>query len=221
MYIENASNDTSNGTLNMVLSIGATTIVPTTNTNVTHNCEVPSKTKPTSSYDALLYIVVVLSFYACSMVILMIKYVRREKEEAQMAHYYSEFVAREQFKSPRFQVKQYMKTFAYIDNNKDVIRDDNSEDYISCLDVTVADDKLLSEQRNNAFPGGVTGERTNDAFMNRATAKQTNDAYLNAVSSEQTNDAFLNIAAGEQTNDAFLHGADGMEQMANSRMRLF
>ena len=222
MYLQNTSNDTSNGTLNMVLSIGATTILPTTNTNVTHSCEAPSKTKPTSSYDALLYIVVVLSFYACSMVILMIKYVRREKEEAQMAHYYSEFVAREQFKSPRFQVNQYMKTFADIGNNKDVIRDDNSEDYISCLDVTVADDKLLSDQRNNAILGRVTGEQTNEDFMNRATAKQTNVAFLNGVSSDrtndaflnivaagQTNDAFLNIAAGEQTNDAFLHGVAG------------
>ena len=225
MYIQNASNDTSNGTLNMVLSIGAITIVPTTNTNVTQSCEVPSKAKPTSSYDALLYIVVVLSFYACSMVILMIKYVRREKEEAQMAQYYSEFVAREQFKSPRFQVKQYMKTFADINNIKDVIRDDNSEDYISCLDVAVADDTLLGDQRNNAFQGGVTGEQTNEAFMNRATAEQTNDAFLNGVSSEQTNDAslnivageqtddaFLNIAAGEQTNDAFLHGIAGEQQ---------
>ena len=121
----------------------------------------------------------------------MIKYVRREKEEAQMAQYYSEFVAREQFKSPRFQVKQYMKTYADINNIKDVIRDDNSEDFISCLDVTVADDKLSSDQRNNAFQGGVTAEQTKEAFMNRATAKQTNDAFLNGVSSEQTNDALM------------------------------
>ena len=61
-----------------------------------------------TSVNALTYIVVVLFFYSVSLVILMVKYVRREKEEADLRHYYYEFVSRDRFHSPRFQNKVYM-----------------------------------------------------------------------------------------------------------------
>ena len=47
--------------------------------------------------SAFMYIVVVLSFYAVSMVLLMIKYIKREREEALFDYYYLEFVKRESF----------------------------------------------------------------------------------------------------------------------------
>lgn len=56
-------------------------------------------------YDAFAYIIVVLSFYALSMVLLMIKYVRREEEDISLDYYYTEFVKREQFQNPLFKNK--------------------------------------------------------------------------------------------------------------------
>ncbi|RUS70542.1 hypothetical protein EGW08_021695 [Elysia chlorotica] len=61
------------------------------------------------SLDALLYIVIVLLFYAFSIVILMVKYVRREREEASLRNYYHEFVSRDKFKSPQYRNKQSMR----------------------------------------------------------------------------------------------------------------
>ncbi|XP_060085674.1 uncharacterized protein LOC132565086 [Ylistrum balloti] len=53
-------------------------------------------------FDAFAYIFVVLSFYAVSMVLLMIKYIRREEEEVCLSYYYTEFVKREKFQNPIF-----------------------------------------------------------------------------------------------------------------------
>ena len=53
------------------------------------------------SLDALLYIVVVLSFYAFAMIILMIKYIRRENQEAELRYIFLEFVKRDNFKDNR------------------------------------------------------------------------------------------------------------------------
>ena len=50
-----------------------------------------------SDLNAFMYIVVVLLFYAVSMVFLMIKYIRREEEEATLDNYFTDFVKREQF----------------------------------------------------------------------------------------------------------------------------
>ena len=61
------------------------------------------------SLDALLYIVIVLLFYAFSIIILMVKYVRREREEASLRNYYHEFVSRDKFKSPQYRNKQSMR----------------------------------------------------------------------------------------------------------------
>ena len=51
----------------------------------------------TNEINAFMYIVVVLLFYAISMVFFMVKYIRREEEEATLEHYFTEFVKREKF----------------------------------------------------------------------------------------------------------------------------
>ena len=52
--------------------------------------------------NALMYIVVVLMFYAVSMTLLMVKYIKQEKEEALLDHYYNEFVKRDTFNNLKF-----------------------------------------------------------------------------------------------------------------------
>ena len=59
--------------------------------------------KADGSQDALLYIVIVLSFYALAMIVLMVKYVRRENQEAQLRYYYTEFIKRDKFHSAAYQ----------------------------------------------------------------------------------------------------------------------
>ena len=54
--------------------------------------------EPEVNINAFIYIVVVIGFYAISLVVLMIKYVRRENHEAHLQYYYIEFVKREQFR---------------------------------------------------------------------------------------------------------------------------
>ncbi|CAG5123566.1 unnamed protein product [Candidula unifasciata] len=47
-------------------------------------------------------------FYAFSIVVLMVKYIRREREEANLRNYYYEFVSREKFRSAQFRNRQIM-----------------------------------------------------------------------------------------------------------------
>lgn len=47
------------------------------------------------SANAYLYILFVLMFYAFSIVILMIKYIKREREGSKLEYYYNEFVKRD------------------------------------------------------------------------------------------------------------------------------
>ncbi|KAK3089552.1 hypothetical protein FSP39_004547 [Pinctada imbricata] len=65
-----------------------------------------------TDFDAFLYIIVVLSFYATSMVLLMIKYIRREEEEISLDHYYTEFVEREHFHDIRNRNKMLVQLIA-------------------------------------------------------------------------------------------------------------
>lgn len=58
--------------------------------------------------DALFYIITVLLFYACSIVILMVKYIRRERQEAEFSSYYHDYVLRDQFHQPQYQNLAYM-----------------------------------------------------------------------------------------------------------------
>lgn len=58
--------------------------------------------------DAFFYIIVVLSFYAISIVLLMIKYIRREQEETSLDYYYTEYVKRTWFQRPDVQNRMAM-----------------------------------------------------------------------------------------------------------------
>ena len=58
------------------------------------------------SHDALLYIVVVLSFYAFAMIVLMVKYIRRENQEAELTFYYTEFIKREKFQHSTYKTQR-------------------------------------------------------------------------------------------------------------------
>ena len=64
--------------------------------------------------DALLYIVVVLLFYAFAMVVLMIKYIRRENQEAELSFYFTEFVKRDQFQDSRYQNKKSVEAMKTV-----------------------------------------------------------------------------------------------------------
>lgn len=102
-----------------------------------------------TSNDALLYIVTVLLFYSLSMVILMIKYIRREREEAEMEHYYSEFVTREKFKTPKFELQSYMKLLKYkqeylSERSKAV----SGERGIECVNVPLVKDERQDDHKS-------------------------------------------------------------------------
>lgn len=60
------------------------------------------------SNDPLFYIITVLMFYALSIIILMVKYIRRERQEAEFDSYYFEFVTREKFQTAQFMNTQKM-----------------------------------------------------------------------------------------------------------------
>ena len=59
-----------------------------------------------SDVSALLYIVIVLGFYAFAMVVMMVAYVRRENQEAEFSHYFTEFIKRDRFETARYQNRQ-------------------------------------------------------------------------------------------------------------------
>ena len=51
-----------------------------------------------SNDNAYLYILFVLMFYAFSIVVLMVKYIRKEREGSKLEFYYNEFVKRDWYK---------------------------------------------------------------------------------------------------------------------------
>ncbi|KAK2168891.1 hypothetical protein LSH36_13g03044 [Paralvinella palmiformis] len=65
--------------------------------------------RDTSSPDAFLYFVIVLTFYAVAMTVLMVKYVRRENQEAQLSYYFHEFINRDKFNTPQYRNKQRVR----------------------------------------------------------------------------------------------------------------
>lgn len=65
--------------------------------------------------DAFLYIIVVLCFYALSILLLMVKYIRKEKEDRSWDYFYNEFVEREQFQCPQFKNKMAVNVITSTD----------------------------------------------------------------------------------------------------------
>ncbi|KAI8497534.1 hypothetical protein Bbelb_248400 [Branchiostoma belcheri] len=58
--------------------------------------------------NAFIYIIVVLLFYVVSLSILMVQYVRGEKEDVDLVYYYENFVKRESFQD-RFRVRDFTR----------------------------------------------------------------------------------------------------------------
>ena len=69
----------------------------------------PDKVGFSGELDAFFYIIIVLSFYAISIAFLMIKYIRREREEISLDFYYTEYVNRTWFQRPDVQNQLAMK----------------------------------------------------------------------------------------------------------------
>ncbi|XP_076462525.1 uncharacterized protein LOC143294890 [Babylonia areolata] len=105
------------------------------------------------SLDALLYIVVVLLFYAFSIVVLMVKYIRRENKEAYLRQYFDEFVARDQFQSARARNQICLKTIMERHSRAD------SKDYVqlSMHQPKVGDHDQVHEEGETG-EGGEEGE---------------------------------------------------------------
>lgn len=82
-----------------------------TNDSVICSTALPDTAKQSleESLNALMYIVVVLLFYAFSLVVLMVKYIRRENKEAYLRQCFQEFVAREQFQSAQIRNQIHMQ----------------------------------------------------------------------------------------------------------------
>lgn len=72
------------------------------------------------SSDAYMYILFVLTFYAFSIVVLMVKYIRREREGAKLEFYYNEFVKRDWYKDKNLYDKTGRRIYFTVDqsNNK-------------------------------------------------------------------------------------------------------
>ncbi|KAK3611995.1 hypothetical protein CHS0354_011655 [Potamilus streckersoni] len=83
------------------------------------------ETKP-PSVDALMYIIVVLMFYTFSIVVLMVKYIHREKQEVQLFEYYREFVARDKVKLTLYQNRAVLEKMLSETNQKLSIINKNS-----------------------------------------------------------------------------------------------
>ncbi|BFY99198.1 hypothetical protein BsWGS_02238 [Bradybaena similaris] len=99
-YRQNSIRDTTDNTL---------VIISNKPCSEAFSSQTPAAAKLPGSLDALLYIVIVLMFYAFSIAILMVKYIRREREEANLRNYYHEFVSRDKFRSAQYKNAQFMK----------------------------------------------------------------------------------------------------------------
>ena len=74
------------------------------------------------SSNAYMYILFVLTFYAFSIVVLMVKYIRREREGSKLEFYYNEFVKREWYKDKNLYDKTGRRIHFTVDDNNKVVK---------------------------------------------------------------------------------------------------
>lgn len=109
------------------------------------------------SSNAYMYILFVLTFYAFSIVVLMVKYIRREREGSKLEFYYNEFVKREWYKDKNLYDKTGRRIYFSVDqgNNKVVkvaskcsriISDDPDEILIESNEKITASDAAVVDQ---------------------------------------------------------------------------
>ena len=75
-----------------------------------------------SNDNAYLYILFVLMFYAFSIVVLMVKYIRKEREGSKLEFYYNEFVKRDWYKDKNLYDATGRRVHYFIDGNNKVIK---------------------------------------------------------------------------------------------------
>ena len=68
--------------------------------------------------NAWMYILFVLTFYAFSIVVLMVKYIRREREGAKLEFYYNEFVKRDWYKDKNLYDSTGRRIYFTVDGSK-------------------------------------------------------------------------------------------------------
>lgn len=109
--IFNGSSPTSISTTGLGSSItqNITTSIPDSNMSLNAACNSSLSNLDHSQMDAFLYIVVVISCYAICMIILMVKYIRREEEEVQLEFDFYEFITREKFHAATYQNRQNVR----------------------------------------------------------------------------------------------------------------
>lgn len=88
------------------------------NTRNTYDCANVTSPKPeVVEFEAFLYIVVVIAFYATSIVFLLIKYARNDDEEQNLKYNYTEFVKREKFQTAQYKnMEALVRTKAVLEN---------------------------------------------------------------------------------------------------------
>lgn len=104
--------------------------------------------------EAFFYIVVVLTFYATSIVLLLIKYARNDDEEVNLKYQYSEFVKRE-----RFQTAQYKNMMA-LQKTKAVLNTTDGPDGVaasglSCPVIIVSEINELRSGFGGSYDRGI------------------------------------------------------------------
>lgn len=82
------------------------------------------------SGNAYLYILFVLTFYACSIVVLMVKYIRREREGSKLEYYYNEFVKRDWYKDKNLYDNRGRRIHYSVDGTKVVANKRQSRTFI-------------------------------------------------------------------------------------------
>ena len=136
-----------------VMTCNISAVGPNEHSNVTNSSSSDPSTVADTSNDPLLYIVTVLMFYALSMTILMVKYIRREKQEAEFSSYYYEYVSRDKFHTAQYQnsqsIKHVMKSLSERDKLPKLKESDFADDQ----------ERLLPNKENQTL---------NDANLNSA-----------------------------------------------------
>ena len=125
IFNSTGNNDTTNADIRETIGKAATTIsllkplqpalVPCADIHVSGVVDDSATTGPSAEYvasdvSALLYIVIVLGFYAFAMVVLMVAYIRRENQEAEISHYFTEYIKRDKFETARYQNLQKLES---------------------------------------------------------------------------------------------------------------
>lgn len=124
----------------------------------TLSSQTPTVVKLPGSLDALLYIIIVLLFYVFSIVVLMVKYIRREREEATLRNYYYEFVSRDKFQSPQYSNRLFMRRMFGKGSHKGTRGKQTSLEAAATTSVVKTTNKCITEAQIVASNDSTSGK---------------------------------------------------------------